>query len=555
MKVKRLTSLILIELDQHYRITKNKYLIKRNKSDLFSFVAILSAIIAMILIYSPIYLKMLEANLEVYITLNIQSFFLANFIILSGFFGFFLGTFIMIGEFYFNKDMKLLITLPLKPYETIIGKVSVVLADQMIISIILLLTPMIYFGINTNQNFLYYVIVSVVFLFSQILPVTVVLLYTFLISHLFKKINKKEILMYLLTILLITVVAVYIFFMGNIFSVNIENSQELPAVLINPDSLISKIFWIYPTAFFAIKAFSSFGIAKFLWLLIFICFHFFLFFLVIYFGKKFFYSAYSNLIQVKPNNKKVKSFNFNKRYSQDKSLLKREWQYFLKTPSFSFNGFSNVLVFPILFIVFSIIFKNVDLGLTQEGLETLFHYKIFIVALIASLSSSLNGLSYSCFSREGKFIKELKVLPVKTKQILKAKIIHIFQLGFIGHITGLIVGSIFFRLNLYEFFGALILSTTLSVFLNIIQMVIDALRPYLDWDNPQKAMKQNINGLFSVLIIFGTFGLLSFLIYKLVPIFGQTICLVIFSIIFLILTLSFSKILIRKTENLFSKDL
>ena len=55
--------------------------------------------------------------------------------------------------------------------------------------------------------------------------------------------------MYLLTILLITVVAVYIFFMGNIFSVNIENSQELPAVLINPDSLISKIFWIYPTAF------------------------------------------------------------------------------------------------------------------------------------------------------------------------------------------------------------------------------------------------------------------------------------------------------------------
>lgn len=37
-------------------------------------------------------------------------------------------------------------------------------------------------------------------------------------------------------------------------------------------------------------------------------------------------------------------------------------------------------------------------------------------------------------------------------------------------------------------------------------MIIDIKRPMLDWDNPQKAMKQNLNGLFSVGLLFGFVG-------------------------------------------------
>ncbi len=42
---------------------------------------------------------------------------------------------------------------------------------------------------------------------------------------------------------------------------------------------------------------------------------------------------------------------FGQSRSRFKSLYKREWTYFLKTPSFSFNGFVNVLVFPILVLI------------------------------------------------------------------------------------------------------------------------------------------------------------------------------------------------------------
>ncbi len=139
MKVKRLISLILIKFDQHYGISKTKYSIKRNKSDLITFIVIFCAVVLMVVAYSPLYLNMLKTTLETYTILNIQPLFLANFLALAGFFGFFLGAFLLIGELFINKDMKLLLTLPLKPYEVILGKLSVILSDQMFISLILLL--------------------------------------------------------------------------------------------------------------------------------------------------------------------------------------------------------------------------------------------------------------------------------------------------------------------------------------------------------------------------------------------------------------------------------
>ncbi len=81
-------------------------------------------------------------------------------------------------------------------------------------------------------------------------------------------------------------------------------------------------------------------------------------------------------------------------------------------------------------IIFAIIFSKI--GVPEEIFEQILSYNIFIVGMISVLSSSLNGLSYSCFSREGHLLKELKMLPIEIEQILKAKIIHIYQISSIG---------------------------------------------------------------------------------------------------------------------------
>ena len=557
MKIKKLISLISIELDQHFSITKRRYFVKKNKSELASLVAMISGISILIIVYFLFYLNILNTNLILYTEMDIQHLFLTNFIMMSGLFGFFLGAFVLIGEFFSNKDLRVLITLPLKPHETILGKLFIVLFDQMIISLLILLPALIYFGIYTKQNIVYYIISITVFLLSQVFPVITVLLYTLIVSKLLKRFKRRELLLYLSTALFMIVIAVLLFFSGNTFSINIENNQELPNITINPDSILSRLAWVYPPAFFATKALSSIGINRLTWFLMFLGFHMLLFVLTYFLGNKFYYSFYSTMLEHSSLNKTDTSFEeltwFSKASNPEKALLKREWYYFLKTPAFSVNGFANVLVFPIMIIIFAIIFSKI--GVTEEIFEQILGYNIFIVALISVFSSSLNGLSYSCFSREGYLLKELKMLPIEIEQILKAKIIHIYQISSIGFLTGLIIGTIFFKLNFFEFLGTVLFSAMVNIFLNLIQMLVDTSNPYLDWDNPQKAMKENINGLFAILIIFGFIGGFGFLIYKLVSIANSYVLLASLSFLFLILNFLIWRLLKNKTYQLLSKEL
>lgn len=557
MKVKKLISLFLIELDHHFSITKRRYSVKKNKGELASLIAMIASISILIIVYFLFYFNILNTNLKVYTEMDIQQLFLTNFIMLSGLFGFFLGAFVLIGEFFSNKDLKVLITLPLEPHETIFGKLFIVLFDQMIISLLLLLPALIYFGIYTKQSAVYYIISIIVFLLSQVFPVMTVLLYTLIVSNFLKRFKRKELLLYLSTALLIIIVAVLLFFSGNTFSINIENSQELPNITINPDSILSRLAWVYPPAFLATKALSTIGVNRLTWLLMFLGFHMLLFVLTYFLGNRFYYSFYSILSEQVSSKKTGANFEeetwFSKTSNPEKALLKREWHYFLKTPAFSVNGFANVLVFPIMLIIFAIIFSKI--GVTEEIFEQILGYNIFIVALISVFSSSLNGLSYSCFSREGHLLKELKMLPIEIEQILKAKITHIYQISSIGFLSGLIIGTIFFKLNFLEFLGTVLFSVMVNIFLNLIQMLVDASNPYLDWDNPQKAMKENINGLFATLIIFGFLGVFGFLIYKLVPIVNSYVLLTCLTLLFLILNLLIWRLLKNKACQLLSKEL
>jgi len=57
------------------------------------------------------------------------------------------------------------------------------------------------------------------------------------------------------------------------------------------------------------------------------------------------------------------------------------------------------------------------------------------------------------------------------------------------------------------------LGTALSFPAVTLSLLIDLLRPYLDWDNPQKAIKQNINVLLGMMAGGGLF----YTIYILCP--------------------------------------
>lgn len=69
----------------------------------------------------------------------------------------------------------------------------------------------------------------------------------------------------------------------------------------------------------------------------------------------------------------------------------------------------------------------------------------------------------------------------------------------LGVVTASIVAAVFFRLNPVHLAPAFILSMAAGVLLTAVGMMIDLARPLLDWTNPQKAIKQNLNVLLALL--------------------------------------------------------
>jgi ABC-2 type transport system permease protein len=61
------------------------------------------------------------------------------------------------------------------------------------------------------------------------------------------------------------------------------------------------------------------------------------------------------------------------------------------------------------------------------------------------------------------------------------------------------VAAVFFHLKPAHIAPAFVLSMVAGVLLTAVGMMIDLARPLLDWTNPQKAIKQNLNVLLALL--------------------------------------------------------
>jgi ABC-2 type transport system permease protein len=85
-------------------------------------------------------------------------------------------------------------------------------------------------------------------------------------------------------------------------------------------------------------------------------------------------------------------------------------------------------------------------------------------------------------------------------------------------------------------------------------MIVDTINPNLKWDNPQKAMKGNLNGLFAMLIVFGYCALLSFIGATILKNLSPNLLTIISLILNISISIFLYKLLLNKTQKLLSKD-
>lgn len=563
MRARKLTSLTLTLINEHYGISKKWYTYVVKKQRLWEAALIGGAVIALIASLIPLYSELLNPLMRESIKMGMGKLMLSNAFLYSSIFGLFLGMFTLISSFFFSKETAALIPLPLKPAEVLCAKLFTVTIDQLVVSLFMLAPVIVLYGINSNMRAGYYITGIIVFLFSQLFPMLLVSIIIFPLSSVVKfNKNKDFMIFFISTVVLVGVIFGQYYL--NQFAMNQTtaglSSQDMAKLLTDPDMFINKISMAYPPAFLALNALTRSGVSEILWLLSYIGVHLAAFLLVLWLADRFYFSTYSELQENAAGKKKLSDNEFEKVFSVKSTvyhtLMKREWRYFLRVPAFSFNGLANVVIFPILLIVFAAGAYNVPE--IQALMTFIDQYKELVVpvgSLLAALAGSMSLLPASAFSREGKLLRELKTLPVSPTDVIKVKFVHSNLISGVGVFCSAIAVGFITKIGWLEVLWIIVTGYLLTIFLNNLQMIVDTAKPMLEWDNPIKAMKQNINGLLAIAIVFGfVFGLgyLGYVTREYIPNHLMNPVLMLIGIAGSLFTW---KALLTQAQKLFEKDL
>ena len=124
-------------------------------------------------------------------------------------------------------------------------------------------------------------------------------------------------------------------------------------------------------------------------------------------------------------------------------------------------------------------------------------------------TASVNIVACTSISREGQTFWISKMIPVAPKHQVAAKLLHGMSISAIGIAVTLALVAIVLQLPLLRLLIVLILGLLGNLLLNILNLIIDVIRPKLEWNNPQEAVKQNLNGFFSILLTMVSLGCLA----------------------------------------------
>jgi len=442
------------------------------------------------------------------------------------------GVYYVIAAFYFSRDLEFLIPLPLRPAEVMTSKFVVIVINEYLTVAAVVLPVVITLGVMARGGAGYWVNAVLVYLALPVIPLALVALAVVAMMRFINISRKKDALILVGSLLLIGLsIAVQI---GLRRSAGVDggpgaSAAAVAAFFTSPDSLLNKVGAIFPPGIWATKAiaggFSGEGLAN-LALLLGVTIA--LFAAMVVLAEKLFYRGLVGLAETTGRKRRLTRAEMSRRVSSGRragaAIFWREWKIMNRTPIFLLNGVLVSVFLPAVFILMA----TIDTGGKASGrggdpmalLKALASANplvaILAAALFMTICGSINGTASSTFSREGAQFWISRVIPVAPREQAAAKFLHSYLVAMLGVVTAGIVAAFFLHLEAAALIPAAGLSLVAGVLLAAVGMMIDLARPLLDWTNPQKAIKQNLNVLLALVADVGILTIAFFVVKALV---------------------------------------
>ena len=200
------------------------------------------------------------------------------------------------------------------------------------------------------------------------------------------------------------------------------------------------------------------------------------------------------------------------------AIFKADMTTLLKTPIYMFNCVSIVILIPFMLLVMpSLTGSGGDIKELGNFYSMYKSYFTFGMAGAFMFFAAMSPTAPSAFSREGKTFWITRIIPVSSRDKIIGKGLSPMVLQLLTIIIVSIGIRFYIPVKAAELFLSAILGIAGSVPLILIGLAVDISRPLLNWDNPQRAVKQNFNVLISMgigsLVTLGL-GLLTWFMLK-----------------------------------------
>lgn len=407
--------------------------------------------------------------------------------------------------YYFSKDIDHLLVLPIKPEVILTSKLAVCIVYEYLFAAAVLVPMYISFVLQIGFSFLSFLCFLVIFLTLPIYPLVLSSVLTMVIMRFVPFFNNRD------RFNLIGGIIVVAAALGLSFWMQTMETEDMSAVLMalmdGNNSLMQFGTMLFP--FVPSAALSCFH-GDLLQLLLYLGITAISLAVFLICGKLLYFKGAIGGSETSHSRHTFdqKQLSESRHHSVFRTYLIKEFKILFRTPVFFTNCVLTALLMPIILTVAVYTsLQGMDLRafITPQLLESipnLWCYVLVISFLVGSFMGGINMISSTAISREGTnayFMKFIPV-PVETQAFAKAAcgIIISAVSGWLLLIPLHLVLSYPIYLDLIFVVGSLV-----SVIMtNLFGILIDLLRPKLVWEQEAAAVKQNLNGVISILLSF-----------------------------------------------------
>lgn len=549
-------------LKNYFSFQYFRYRIKHDRHLNITFVILMIAFLTLI----PFYIFLLKGLVNLFhlinnlslgtdATLNQGSLFIAIGVFLSFLVSFLFSSYHIIAHFYFSNDLALLIPKPLKIQHLLLSKLAIIYLYYLIMNAFIVLPFFIVYGVYSSLKIYHWVFLIIGFLLLPIIPISLSTLLTVLLMRYTALFHRKNLLRFIGMLLMILMIFSLQFAINQFVAQLLQDSERLETILQDHFYIVQAVGKFYPVLLFVFNGIHAPFLEAFGNILLFIVTVFFMTYLVVKLLQEWYLSTFFEEQQTVSS--KIKQKRLKNRLPVYRSIARIDFHTMLREPVFLLNCLGITILVPLLLFVLPIVFQGNEFIIFLRTLHTSFryHFWIFITFLFA-LFGSLSPIAVTSFSREGKRNWIMRTLPIPAKDHIlgRAFVPLIAQFLFAFLTVAILIGIL--QTGIWEGVVALLQTAISGVPFVFIGLLIDLYNPQLKWENPQRAVKQNLN----VVVMMGIgsgyvalCGLGYYALYATLNLLSPLVRFLLFNAIFLILNVLLSfvfyRILYRRFEE------